>query len=170
MRRELLFGLAPLVLLGVAWPISAESQAKPAAELEIRGVLAWVNVGLDLHTLEEHLFVPYCGEMEGVPILCMTAVRLEVETKQGWRPAGLRTTYGVLGGTALDRASGKVVAPRTRTSFVFRFSRRFFEVEAGQRLRVVVDAWPDEESMRTGGRRIQLASPPFECPQSGTGQ
>jgi hypothetical protein len=170
MTNELLFGLAGLVLFGVARPISADSQPKQAAQLQIRGVLPWINVGLELHTLGEHMFVPYCGEMEGVPILCMTAVRMEVEAKQGWRPANLRTTFGVLGGMTLDRASGKVVAPSTTVFFVFRFSRRFFEVDPGQRLRVVVDAWADEESMRSGGRPTQLSSPAFECPESGFGQ
>jgi hypothetical protein len=67
----------------------------------------------------------------------------------------------------LDLANGVLIAPRSEVPFEFRFSRRYFEVEPGQQLRVVVDVWPDGQSMKADGRSTQLASPPFECPQIG---
>jgi hypothetical protein len=44
------------------------------------------------------------------------------------------------------------------------FRKEEFAVERGQRLRVVVNAWPDEESMKTDKQAIHLTSPAFECP------
>ena len=70
----------------------------------------------------------------------------------------------VLGAASLGRAGGVPIAPRSEAPFSFQSSRRFFEGRSGQRLRIVVDAWPDMESMKAGGRSIQFTSPPFECP------
>ncbi len=48
--------------------------------------------------------------------------------------------------------------------FSFTFPKEEFAVERGQRLRVVVTAWSDEQSMKNDKQAIQLASPAFECP------
>jgi len=145
--------------------------AAPKAQLTVKTVVPQVEVVVEIQSAGQHLVVPVCGETEyGTAILCVPGARLEVQTQEGWRPAKLRTTYGALGGPPGGRIAGRAIAPKSRDSFVFVFSRRFFEVEVGQRLRVSVDAWPDEQSMRSGGQSIQLASPPFECPESGTGR
>ncbi len=38
-----------------------------------------------------------------------------------------------------------------------------FVVKRGQRLRAAVNAWPDEQSMKTDKQAIQLTNPAFEC-------
>lgn len=172
MTGQLLLSLAAVMLFAVPPALQGQSERKQLAQLDVGTVQAvqQVYVTLRLRTADQQLFVPYCGELEGgEKVLCTLGTHLEVQTSQGWRRAKLRTTFGVLGGWSLDLAHGSLIAPRSGASFNFRFSRRFFQVEQGQQLRVVVDAWPDEQSMRTGGRSIQLISPPFECPHTGTG-
>jgi hypothetical protein len=173
MTKQLVLGFALVVLFGTPRTLRCQNESKEVAQVEIETTHAipQVYVVLRLRTLDQQVFVPYCGEVEGgEKILCTAGAHLQVQTGQGWRPAKLRTRYGVLGAESLGRAEGSLIAPRSETSFGFEFSRLFFEVEPGQRLRVVIDAWPDMESMKAGRRSFQLTSPPFECPPTDTGQ
>lgn len=173
MTNQLVFTFAAIALFGISRPVQCQKESKQVAQLEIGSIRAvpQVYVSLRLRTSDQQVFVPFCGESEsGGKILCALGAHLQVRTSKGWRPAKLRTTYGVLGASLLERAGGSLIPPKSGESFDFQFSRRFFKVEAGQQLRVVVDTWPDEQSMKTPGRSIQLVSPPFECPQTGTGQ
>jgi len=170
MTKQLALSLAAVALLGIARPLRGQNEPKQVAQLEVGTVQAvpQVYVSLRLRTSDQQVFIPYCGVSEGADkILCTLGVHLQVQTSKGWRPAKLRTTYGVLGALLLGKAGGTLIAPRSGASFDFQFSRRFFEVEPGQRLRVVVDVWTDEQSMKSGGPSIQLISPAFECPQTG---
>ena len=173
MRPQLVVSFAVVALFGSPHPLRCQNESKEAARLEVGSIRAipQVYIALRLRTSDQQLFVPYCGESEsGEKILCTLGSHLQVHTGQGWRPVKLRTRYGVLGAASLGRVGGSLITPRSEASFSFQFSRRFFEIEPGQQLRVVVDAWLDMESMKTGGRSIQLTSAPFECPQTGTGQ
>jgi hypothetical protein len=173
MTKRLALSLAAVALFGIARSQQGQNEPKQVGQVDVASVRAvpQVYVALRLRTSDQQVFVPYCGESDtGEKILCTLGAHLEVRTSRGWRPAKLRTTYGVLGASSLGRAGGSLIAPRSEASFSFQFSRRFFEVEPGQQLRVVVDAWPDEQSMKMSGRSIQLTSPPFECPQTGTGR
>jgi len=171
--RELFINVIAVSLLILVQTLKAQSGSKQPTQLDIRGVHAvpQVYVTLQLRTFDQQVFVPYCGQLEsGEKILCTVATHLEVETHNGWHPAKLRTRYGVLGGVSLEGAKGALIPPHTDTSFAFQFSRRFFEVDPGQRLRLVVETWGDERSMRAGDRSLrQLVSPSFRCPETGLG-
>ena len=171
MNRQLTLSLATVAFISTALSLCAQNKSNPVAQLDVGSIRAipQVYVDLRLRAPDLEIFVPYCGESEGGgKVLCVAATRLEVETKTGWHPAKLRTTYGVLGALSLDRARGVLIAPKNEASFSFQFSTYFFEVAPGQRLRVVVDAWSNEESMKTGGPSMQFVSPPFKCPDGET--
>jgi hypothetical protein len=172
MTMRLLSGYVTLAACGIGsilWGQPGET-ASAKARLVVKNVVPQIDVVVELQAGGEQAVVPVCGETEyGTPILCILKTRLQVQTRGGWRPVRLRTTYGVLGGSPEGRITGKVVQPMGKGTFVFVFSRRYFDVEVGQRLRILVDAWPDEQSMRSRGTPIQMASTPFECPESGTG-
>lgn len=173
MNRQFALRLVAVASFAVLLPLHAQSEANQAAQLEVENVHAvpQVFVDLRLRASEQPMFIPYCEESEGgEKILCTVATHLEVKTKDGWRPAKLRTTFGVLGGLSLSHARGIQIAPQSVASFSFQFSRRFFEVDPGQQLRVRVDAWSDEQSMKAGRQGMQLVSPPFNCPETGTGR
>ncbi len=69
----------------------------------------------------------------------------EIYSGQAWHRAKLRTSHGVLGAPPLKTASGVQTCPRSSATLTFPFSRLYFAVNQGNRLRVVVDTWSDEE-------------------------
>jgi len=167
----LMLGLAALALLGVGPPLRGQGEQKESPRLDLDNVweVPQVYVSLRLRASDRQLFVPYCGKLEvgsrTTTTLCTAGTHLEVQHGAEWLPAKLRRTFGILGGERrLDLADVSLVAPRTQVEVEYLFSRRYFEVEPGQKLRVIVDVWPDEQSMRSGGKSTQIASPPFECP------
>jgi hypothetical protein len=172
MTRKFVLSLAAVALFAILLPLHAQDEANQAAQVEVEHVTAVPQVYVDirLRASEQPMFIPYCGESEREKILCTAATHLEVKTKNGWRPAKLRTTFGVLGALSLSYARGIQIARKGGASFSFQFSRRWFEVDPGQQLRVRVDAWPDEQSMKAGRQGMQLVSPPFNCPETGTGR
>jgi hypothetical protein len=150
--------------------VFAQSPSAPPARVAVAGVIPLINVRVQLEATEGSIAVPYCGETEyGTPLLCGQAVRLEVETPQGWRPPKPRTSLGILADPPAGRIRALIIAPKTKRSLIFAFGRGFVEVSAGQQLRVVVDVWPDEQSMRSGGKASQITSSPFPCPQTDIG-
>ena len=130
-------------------------------------MLPQVSVALEITAIEKPIAVPYCGLIDSTPILCIQTSHIEIETPQGWRRAPLRRTFGVAG--AQRQMGLREVSPGKTAFVVFNFSRGWFEVEPGQTLRVVLDAWPDEPSMMLHVDKFQLTSPPLKCPESGIG-
>ncbi len=148
-------------------------QAQPASgpELELRNIIPHVLLSIRISTAAEPLFVPHCGETEyGTRILCLAGVHLQVQSHQEWNPVKLRHTFGVLGVARLARFGGRLIPAHSDASVVFDFSRRWFEVEPGQQLRIIVDAWANEQAMKAGAAPTPLTSSVFRCPQIGTGR
>lgn len=137
-----------------------------AATVSIERVRAvpQIYVAVAIEAADRQLFVPYCGTSEGGEnILCTAGTRLEVHTQGRWIPVKLRTTHGVLGAARLGRAGGRRIESGSRATFLFQFSTHFYDVERGQRLRVVVDTWADEQSMKSGQVPLSASSPAFKC-------
>jgi hypothetical protein len=167
MIRQFALSLLAVVLFAILLPSHAQSEVNQVAQVEVENVQAvpQVFVDLRLRASEEPIFVPCCWESEGgEKLLCTVATHLEAKTKDGWHSAKLRTTFGVLGGLSLSHARGIKIASNSTASFSFQFSTRFFEVHPGQQVRVRVDVWFDEQSMKAGQQPTQFISPPFICP------
>jgi len=167
--------LSASLILGITTTTFAQSTERMSTLSEARITTAraipQIAVYVELQAGKEQMVVARCGEtIARMPILCTSRARLEVQTQKGWKAAKLRTTYGVLGGPPRGQEAGLLVAADERASIAYVFSRRFFEVDSGQMLRVVVDTWPNERSMKDGGPPGQLVSPSFECPESGVGR
>ena len=156
---------AAALLFGITLPLSSQSPPRANASIADVVLIQTVSVRITVSSPETQLFVPYCGEGEsGSEALCNLAIHIEAETRDGWRPMRLRTTDAVLGGAPSDRWKVRQIPAGRRHDFVFAFPKNEFAVERGERLRIVVDAWPDEQSMKTGGAPVRLATAPFECP------
>jgi hypothetical protein len=156
---------AAVLLLGATQPLLSQSTLTASASVADVRLVQTVSVRITLFSAEAQLFVPYCGEGEsGIETLCNLAIHLEVETREGWRPIKLRTTDAVLGGVPSARWKVRPIPAGHRHDFFFAFPKNEFAVEHGQRLHAVIDAWPDEQSMRAGSPAIRLTSAPFECP------
>jgi len=166
MMRGLL-GLGLTMLLTVA-ERSAAGQAVPSAS--IRSVESVdsvrVTVGIAAAT-GSTIVVPTCGADEKPPDeLCGLAARLEVRSEGGWRAVGFRPGVGaVLGGLPMERWKVRVVPDGATTTFTFWFATHAgLDLRRGDRLRIAVDTWPDERSMRAGASPTQVRTPEFRCP------
>jgi hypothetical protein len=138
-------------------------------QLRVTRALPTVWVVVELRSASPAV-VATCGESEfGTRLLCLSNAYLEVLTRDGWRRAELRKTFAVLGGPSADRIHPAAIAPNETGQFIFNFSRRHFEVETGQQLRLAVDTWPSEEALRSNSAATRLTSPSFKCPLSGIG-
>lgn len=82
-----------VLALGFA-PLLGQAPSKTGPELKLNNVIPQVLVNIKISTSSESLFLPYCGEAEGTPILCVLGAHLQVHSPQGWRPAKLRKTSG----------------------------------------------------------------------------
>jgi hypothetical protein len=152
-------------MIGLLVLLAAQEVPK-AATLSIERVrsVPQIYVSIGIETTDRPLFVPYCGTSEGGErILCTAGTRLEVQVQGGWIPVKRKTTHGVLGAAQLDRTGGRLIEPQSRATFLLQFSTHFFDVAPGQRLRVVVDTWADETSMKSRQLPIPFSSPAFTC-------
>lgn len=172
MSGQLMLGLAAVTLFGTGQLLRSQSEPKEGPRIALGSVRAvpQVYVSLRLRAADKQIFVPYCGQPERgttiTGILCTLGTHLEVRRGSEWYPARPKTSLGaILGGLRLDLADGSLLPPGIEEEFEYVFSRRYFEVDPGQTLRVAVDVWPDEQSMRGGRKSTQIASPAFECPQ-----
>jgi hypothetical protein len=120
-----------------------------------------ILVEVNLYAGDKPVFVPSCGKGN---FLCTGMMHLEVETPEGWREPKLRFKNIVLGRVLKDKVDLVVIAPHHGMDFEAGFSPEVWAIDRGQRLRLVVDTWGDEQSMRNGEQSRQLISPVFECP------
>lgn len=159
--------IAFVVLVLFAFAALLSGQKEPGKNMGIRlWALQRVNVvtaGFLLATSENPMFVPYCGKTEsGEELLCTLAARLEVQTPRGWDKAEVMNANLLTKNPR--KAEGRLIPPRSKSSFFFHFNPDVYRIPPGTRLRVVVDAWPNENSMRSGAPPIQVTSPEFVCP------
>lgn len=164
MPTQVLLRCATVMVVCFAMLSGQETPTAVTVSIERIRAVPQIYVAVAIDAADRQLFVPYCGTSEGGEnILCTAGTRLEIQTHGRWIPVKLRTAYGVLGAARLGRAGGRLIESGSRASFLFQFSTHFFDVEPGQRLRVVVDTWADEQSMKSGQVPLSVSSPPFKC-------
>ena len=166
--RYLVLAITICFAYTTVWAQQNPKDENRSDELNVRFVkkISEVAVFLKLRTSNDPLFFIYSKESwDGTKYLAsLSGSNLEIMTAQGWREVKQRTTYGVLGGIVYDALLSTTIKPNSEVKFVFQFSRRYFEVDPGQQLRVVIDAWKSRESMLNGDEPIKLYSQPFICP------
>jgi len=154
-------------LIGLSLALCPSGQDPSTPTVRVSRVEAVRSVSFEINVVsgQKDIVVPYCGVGEGGSEgLCSLAIHIEVESKEGWHRIKPRYREVVLGGVPPDKWNPLVIPAKHGHDFAFGFSKNDFAVERGQRLRVVVDAWPDEPSMRTGRDPIKLTSAAFDCP------
>jgi hypothetical protein len=160
-----------VTIITFQYPLQCQNREKGQIITGNIKVVSEIYVPLIVHSSDSSLYIPYCGKMEGgEQILCNSGAHLEVFINKKWSSAQLRTTYGILGAIPLVKSEGTVIDPKSKAAFLFQFSRRFYEVEPGQYLRIVIEAWPDEQSMKNRMKSIKLTSDTFKCPHAGIGR
>jgi len=166
--RYLVLAITVCVVCTNVWAQQNPKDENKSNELNVSFVnkVSEVVVFLKLRTSNEPLLFIYSRESwDGTKYLCpLSGSNLEVMTAQGWREAKQREIAGILGGVVHDLLLSATIGPDSEAEFVFQFSRTFFDVDPGQQLRVVIDAWKDRESMLNGDEPIKIYSQPFICP------
>lgn len=115
--------------------------------------------------VDRDLVVPFCGESEGgARTLCNLPTRLEVKMSQGWNVVELKHSHRILGGVPVKNWKAQLVRESQGHEFIFMLPMDEFNMESGQELRLIIDTWPDEESMRSGKQPIKLITPEVKCP------
>jgi hypothetical protein len=164
MPKQVLLNILTIVLLGTAQPLSGQNATKPSVQMTSVELAHLVSLRVTVFSSDKDLLVPYCSGGDDKPeYLCVLPSYLEVQTSSGWRRMKLRHG-GVMGYAPLDHRKVQLIPAGKSRDFSFNFRTEDFEIEHGQRFRVVVTAWPDEQSMRADEPPIRLTSQPFKCP------
>jgi len=149
-------------------PLAAQGQRSghPSITIDRAWTVPEILLAVTFRTRESEAVVPYCSQTEeGEPFLCTSGVHLQTQARGGWRAVGLRKTPGVLGASVpISRAAAQFVPAHKTASFLFRFNTHVYSIARGQRLRLVVDAWPDKQAQQAGEKPMQLISDAFACP------
>ena len=157
--------LLSTLILARSQALTDKGTSRPNVLIRRIDLLHSISVAITLFSSERELFVPSCGKGEdGTESLCGLPAYLEVKTHQGWSSVKLRHPGAVLGQAPQERWRVERIGAGERHNFSFEFRKEDFAVDRGQSLRVVVAAWPDEQSMKGDKPPIKLASAPFECP------
>jgi hypothetical protein len=164
MLRQMLSSVLAVFFVAASQSGSGHNQSKPNAQVTDARVHRSVSIEITVFSGQNALLVPYCSESEGSEFFCDLAIQIQIEGPNGW--ARIKPTYPnlVMGGIASDKWKSQLVPSGQSHVFNFWFSKDDFGVQRGQRLRVIVKTWPDEQSMRTQQPPIQLITAPFECP------
>jgi len=164
MSNLVLWSTLTVLFFGTPQALTGQNASKPSVQMTRVGLAHLVSVQVTVFSPLKDLLVPYCTEdASKTEYLCLLPSFLEIQTSQGWRKMELRHG-GVLGSVPADQRKAQLIPAGKSRDFSFEFRTEEFEVEHGQRLRVVVAAWPDERSMRADEPPILLTSQPFQCP------
>jgi hypothetical protein len=171
--RETGARLLPLFLGVTLQSGSARAGPRPRVALSepqvrVAATVPSITVVVTVVTGGRQLFLPACGESDtGIPFLCDASVRLEAQSNGKWHAAQLETRYGLQSVTPLAKVGGGILSAQVEHTAIFRFDRAGYRVKGGQRLRLVLETWPDEQAMRSGAAPTRLTSGAFRCPVLG---
>lgn len=163
MLRQLLSSSLIAFLAAASQGGLGKSPSTPHVEVDARAYQS-VRIQITVFSGQSELLVPHCTERKGDEFLCDLAIQIQVESPNGWTRIKPRYPNVVLGGVAADKWKSQPIPAGQSHVFYFWFSKDDFAVQHGQRLRVIVKAWRDEQSMRAQQPPIQLTTAPFECP------
>jgi hypothetical protein len=71
---------------------------------------------------------------------------------------------GEVFGVETSHWKAAAIPPNGSAIFYLIFSQSFYHVQKGEKLRLIIDFWSTEESMRNGKPDGSLVSPEFVCP------
>jgi hypothetical protein len=155
-----------VLMAGSTWVLLAQEKPKTTGPI-VRLLSASVdqNHSVTLHiqvsSPTKPLVVPACDRLpDGAESPCW--IEIQTETPQGWQM--MQPKYAKAGMEPLDKWSPRSLSPGSSRDFSYRFVRDEWKVRQGQRVRVVILAWKDEQSLKSPDKGIKLKTKPFACP------
>jgi hypothetical protein len=116
------------------------------------------------NTLDRAVFVPTCGEIEGIGYLCTVALDVELYRNHRWRRARTCSDCSLVGGVVPK--TGVTIPSQGSADFAYLLADDIYDVVKGQQSRLVMKSWNDAASMAAGEAPVaRIASSGFAFPQ-----
>jgi hypothetical protein len=167
-RHELL-GLILAVWLVGCWT-GGKAFGQEAAQ-DTGGIIAvdatqLVSVRIAIRASNKQIVIPQCGERGGDDFsFCSGEARMEVLRRGSWIAAAPRKgMLATMGEDVNEVRKPAVVEPGRTAYFTYAFSKEFFGIQRGEKLRFRVNAWTSSELMTSRDPESILVSPVFDCP------
>lgn len=166
--RELL----SLVLVGCffsCWPngmVFGQGEAQSRGGIVDIEATPLVSVRIEIRASEKKIVIPQCGEYARDHFaFCFGEAQMEVLRGGRWDQAGPRKGLSATMGVDANEIKKTVVLePGKAVYFTYSFSKEFFGIRRGEKLRFRVNAWTSSESMTSRTPETTLVSPIFDCP------
>jgi hypothetical protein len=167
--RHELFGLLLVVCLAGCW---AEGKAVGQEAAKGRGGIVdieatpLVSVRIEVRASDKQIVIPQCGEHgTGDFSFCFGDSHMEILRRGSWVAAGPRKgMLATMGADVNEVRKTAVLEPGKTVYFTYSFSKEFFGIQRGEKLRFRVKSWASRESMTSGDPETMLVSPIFDCP------
>lgn len=160
LRIRLIFTLtvAPTILFAQESAKQVEPHAHMLSVSADQTHSVTIQIGVSSGT--KSIVAPICEQPDGTMAPCWITV--QAATEHGWHT--IRPRYSKLGMVAVEHWTAHTILPGESQDFLYRFIRNEWDVSQGQRIRVVVSVWWDEQSMRKVVNRFELKTQVFACP------
>lgn len=154
------------LLCGAPSVQQGQSVSEPSVQVADVRLTEWVSAEITIRSPNDgDLVLPSCDDgTSAVPQLCQFPNQLQLKTDSSWVSVTLQPPGRVFSRPPLTRWKAQTVKAGGQRTFRFRFPKGDFAVRRGQLLRLVLDAWPDEQSMQNHAPTIRLISREFQCP------
>ncbi len=162
--RQELFGVLLVVCFARCW---AEGMALGQEAPKGRGgivdieVTPLISVRIEVRAADKQIVIPQCGEHGAEAFsFCFGDSHMEVLRRGSWVAVGPRKgMLATIGADVSEVRKNAVLEPGKTVYFTYSFSKEFFGIQRGEKLRFRVKSWASQESMKT-----MLVSPIFDCP------
>jgi hypothetical protein len=125
-----------------------------------------ISVRIEVRASSKQIVIPQCGE-HGVDdfSFCFGEAHMEVLRGGSWIAAGPRKgMLATMGADVSEVRKPAVLEPGKMVHFTYSFSKEFFGIQRGEKLRFTVKAWASPELMTSRDSETTLISPIFDCP------
>ena len=159
----------PIIVAGCLLPVCNSGSIYPqtANHRDMAGIVnvsakAFADVEVEIRARDQQLAIRSCKETsEDEPTLC--DARMERFDGTKWRI--IKPGYpGEVFGIEPDKWKPTIIPPSGSMTLHFKFNPEFYHVRKGERLRLIVDFYTSEESVKKHMPDGDFLSPTFICP------
>jgi len=135
------------------------------AEITDLSLQVVIPIKFQINAKAQHLFIPSCGkDPSGVDALCVFGA-VFVERFDGEKWLRIKPGYpGEVFGVDVENKNYIHVAPGSHSEVIFYLNRDFYHAHRGDKLRLEVEFWDEQEAMNKGKAAGRILSPIFACP------
>jgi hypothetical protein len=164
-KQLLLINASVILLVARFSSFAADPKSPGGASIQLLSATAdqrqRVLIQVRVSSANQPIIVPVCDRLpDGTESPCM--IEVQAKTVHGWRL--VQPKRAKLGMVSPDLWNPHLLQARTSHDFSYGILRHQWKVTRGERVRVVVWVWKDEQAMRSMRNTIKLKTRPFACP------